>query len=430
MVAQGLQLPGVLLDVLLLRVVALLLVGEALGQRLVLGALRSAQRRGLRQSQLDGELLGAVQVLADHAGLVERPLIGRLLLGQQQLLHGIAAAQRGDRQHHRVDRGGQRDASTERLVAPLLQLVGIGKLDLSHAAVWAPCASLPAWRLSRPRTRSSGAASAPRTARGSGPATLPDVLGEAVRLPDERTQLLLEDRQHRVRADQRPPQGQAGRDEGRRQDHGARDEDDLGPRLHGAELSPENAPRINESVDFGPAPDESGAMSASDRFAELKRRHSQAELGGGEDRIRRQHKAGKKTARERIELLLDPGSFLEIDKFVVHQSHDFGMEDQKVLGDGVVTGSGRVHGKAVFVFAQDFTVFGGSLSEAYARKLCKIMDLAMKTGTPVVGLNDSGGARIQEGVVSLAGYADIFLRNTLASGVVPQISAVLGPCAV
>ena len=170
-------------------------------------------------------------------------------------------------------------------------------------------------------------------------------------------------------------------------------------------------------------------MSGPDRFAELKRRHGQAELGGGEDRIRRQHKAGKKTARERIELLLDPGSFLEIDKFVVHQSHDFGMEDQKVLGDGVVTGSGRVHGKAVFVFAQDFTVFGGSLSEAYARKICKIMDLAMKTGVPVIGLNDSGGARIQEGVASLGGYADIFLRNTLASGVVPQISAIMGPCA-
>ncbi|HTO12502.1 MAG TPA: acyl-CoA carboxylase subunit beta [Candidatus Binatia bacterium] len=170
-------------------------------------------------------------------------------------------------------------------------------------------------------------------------------------------------------------------------------------------------------------------MSAEDRFAELRRRHTQAELGGGEERIRRQHKAGKKTARERIELLLDPGSFLEIDKFVVHQSHDFGMEEQKVLGDGVVTGSGRIHGRSVFVFAQDFTVFGGSLSEAYARKICKIMDLAMKTGVPVVGLNDSGGARIQEGVASLGGYADIFLRNTLASGVVPQISAVMGPCA-
>ena len=170
-------------------------------------------------------------------------------------------------------------------------------------------------------------------------------------------------------------------------------------------------------------------MSGSDRFEELRRRHAEAELGGGEDRIRRQHKAGKKTARERLELLLDPGSFLEVDKFVVHQSHDFGMELQQVPGDGVVTGSGRIHGRTVFVFAQDFTVFGGSLSEAYARKICKVMDLAMKTGAPVIGLNDSGGARIQEGVVSLAGYADIFLRNTLASGVVPQISAVMGPCA-
>ncbi len=170
-------------------------------------------------------------------------------------------------------------------------------------------------------------------------------------------------------------------------------------------------------------------MSLHERFDELARRHAQAERGGGEERVRRQHKAGKKTARERLDLLLDPGSFTEIDKFVVHQSHDFGMEEQKFPGDGVVTGSGRIHGRSIFVFAQDFTIFGGSLSEAYARKICKIMDLAMKTGTPVVGLNDSGGARIQEGVVSLAGYADIFLRNTLASGVVPQISAVLGPCA-
>ena len=170
-------------------------------------------------------------------------------------------------------------------------------------------------------------------------------------------------------------------------------------------------------------------MSGQDRFEELRRRQAQAELGGGEERIRRQHKAGKKTARERLELLLDPGSFLEVDRFVVHQSHDFGMEEQKVLGDGVVTGSGRIHGRPVFVFAQDFTVFGGSLSETYARKICKGMDLAMKTGAPIIGLNDSGGARIQEGVVSLAGYADIFLRNTLASGVVPQISAIMGPCA-
>jgi propionyl-CoA carboxylase beta chain len=170
-------------------------------------------------------------------------------------------------------------------------------------------------------------------------------------------------------------------------------------------------------------------MSLQDRFDELHRRQADAELAGGEERIRRHHKAGKKTARERIELLCDKGSFTEIDRFVVHQSHDFGMEDQRIPGDGVVTGTGRIHGRPAFVFAQDFTVFGGSLSEAYARKICKIMDLAMKVGAPVIGLNDSGGARIQEGVVSLAGYADIFLRNTLASGVVPQISAIMGPCA-
>jgi propionyl-CoA carboxylase beta subunit len=170
-------------------------------------------------------------------------------------------------------------------------------------------------------------------------------------------------------------------------------------------------------------------MALNERFAELRRRNAEAELAGGEERVRRQHKAGKKTARERLEVLLDPGSFLEIDKFVVHQGHDFGMDEQKFPGDGVVTGSGRIHGRPVFVFAQDFTVFGGSLSEAYAKKICKVMDLALKTGAPVIGLNDSGGARIQEGVVSLAGYADIFLRNTLSSGVVPQISAVMGPCA-
>ncbi len=170
-------------------------------------------------------------------------------------------------------------------------------------------------------------------------------------------------------------------------------------------------------------------MPAEDRLQELRRRNAQAEVAGGEERVRRQHKAGKKTARERLELLLDPGSFLEIDRFVVHQTHDFDMQNQKIPGDGVITGSGRIHGRPVFVFAQDFTVFGGSLSEAYARKICKVMDLAMKTGVPVIGLNDSGGARIQEGVVSLAGYADIFLRNTLASGVVPQISAIMGPCA-
>src|SRR5438128_4650538 len=170
-------------------------------------------------------------------------------------------------------------------------------------------------------------------------------------------------------------------------------------------------------------------MSPDERLEELRRRNREAELGGGEERIRRQHKAGKKTARERLELLLDPGSLLELDRFVVHQIHDFEMAEQRIPGDGVVTGSGRIHGRPVFVFAQDFTVFGGSLSETYARKICKIMDLAMKTGVPVIGLNDSGGARIQEGVASLGGYADIFLRNTLSSGVVPQISAVLGPCA-
>ena len=170
-------------------------------------------------------------------------------------------------------------------------------------------------------------------------------------------------------------------------------------------------------------------MPLQDRFEELHRRNRAAEAGGGLERIERQHKAGKKTARERLEVLLDKGSFAEVDRFVVHQSSDFGMDAQRIPGDGVVTGSGRIHGRPVFAFAQDFTVFGGSLSEAYARKICKIMDLAMKTGVPIIGLNDSGGARIQEGVVSLAGYADIFLRNTLASGVVPQISAVMGPCA-
>jgi propionyl-CoA carboxylase beta chain len=170
-------------------------------------------------------------------------------------------------------------------------------------------------------------------------------------------------------------------------------------------------------------------MSLQDRFEELRRRNEAAERAGGPERIERQHRAGKKTARARLELLLDKGSFAEVDKLVVHQSRDFGMDEQRIPGDGVVTGSGRIHGRPVFVFAQDFTVFGGSLSESYARKICKIMDLAMKAGVPIIGLNDSGGARIQEGVVSLAGYADIFLRNTLASGVVPQISAVMGPCA-
>jgi propionyl-CoA carboxylase beta chain len=165
------------------------------------------------------------------------------------------------------------------------------------------------------------------------------------------------------------------------------------------------------------------------KLKELEERHRRAELGGGEERIERQHKAGKLTARERLKLLLDEGSFQEIDKFVMHRCNDFGMDKSRLPGDGVVTGWGAIDGRQVFVFAQDFTFVGGTLSGAYAEKICKIMDLATKTGCPIVGLNDSGGARIQEGVISLAGYADIFLRNTLASGVVPQLSAIMGPCA-
>jgi propionyl-CoA carboxylase beta chain len=165
------------------------------------------------------------------------------------------------------------------------------------------------------------------------------------------------------------------------------------------------------------------------RRARLDQLDAEAERGGGEERIARQHEAGKLTARERIQLFLDPGSFVEMDKFKTHRCADFGMERSKILGDGVVTGHGLVEGRQVFVFAQDFTVFGGSISGAYSEKICKIMDRALEVGCPVVGLNDSGGARIQEGVVALAGYADIFLRNTLASGVVPQVSVILGPCA-
>lgn len=165
------------------------------------------------------------------------------------------------------------------------------------------------------------------------------------------------------------------------------------------------------------------------RLAHLEELRSQARAGGGLERVARQHKAGKLSARERVELIADPGSFEEIDPFVVHRCRDFGMEESQIPGDGVVAGTVRVDGRPVFVFAQDFTVFGGSLSETNAAKICKVMDLAMKVGAPVVGLNDSGGARIQEGVASLAGYADIFLRNTLASGVIPQISAIMGPCA-
>lgn len=168
---------------------------------------------------------------------------------------------------------------------------------------------------------------------------------------------------------------------------------------------------------------------STDRIQNLKKLREEALLGGGEKRIEDQHKKGKLTARERIDLLLDEGSFEEIGMFVQHRSSDFGLDKQKYLGDGVVTGHGTINGREVVVFSQDFTVFGGSLSEAHAEKICKMMDLALKLGVPIIGLNDSGGARIQEGVVSLGGYADIFLRNTLASGVVPQISAILGPCA-
>jgi propionyl-CoA carboxylase beta chain len=167
----------------------------------------------------------------------------------------------------------------------------------------------------------------------------------------------------------------------------------------------------------------------SEKLDQLKELTAQAEKGGGVERIRKQHNEGKLTARERIALLVDEGTFVETDRFVVHRCLDFGMQEQQIPGDGFVTGYGRIDGRLVFLFAQDFTVFGGSLSETNAAKVVKIMDQAMKVGAPVIGLNDSGGARIQEGVASLAGYADIFLRNTLASGVIPQISAIMGPCA-
>ncbi|OGC94536.1 MAG: methylmalonyl-CoA carboxyltransferase [candidate division Zixibacteria bacterium RBG_16_48_11] len=170
-------------------------------------------------------------------------------------------------------------------------------------------------------------------------------------------------------------------------------------------------------------------MNIEEKLKLLRQKKAEARLGGGEKRIEEQHKKGKLTARERLEILLDEDSFEEFDMFMVHRSREFGLEKQQYPGDGVVTGYGTIDGRLVFVFSQDFTVFGGSLSEAHAEKICKIMDMAMKVGAPVIGLNDSGGARIQEGVVSLGGYADIFLRNTLASGVIPQISVVLGPCA-
>src|SRR5881409_2424186 len=170
-------------------------------------------------------------------------------------------------------------------------------------------------------------------------------------------------------------------------------------------------------------------MSMREKLELLQQKRAEAELGGGAERIAAQHEKGKLTARKRLDALLDAGTFVELDRFVTHRSTDFGLADEKYLGDGVVTGYGRIDGRPVYVFSQDFTVFGGSLSETHAQKICKVMDLAMRNGAPVIGLNDSGGARIQEGVASLGGYADIFLRNTLASGVVPQISAILGPCA-
>ena len=170
-------------------------------------------------------------------------------------------------------------------------------------------------------------------------------------------------------------------------------------------------------------------MSKQDKIKQLIDLRAEAKLGGGEKKIESQHKKGKMTARERIEILLDEGSFEEFDMFVTHRCTNFGLDKQKILGDGVVTGAGTIDGRVVYVYAQDFTVFGGSLSETFAKKICKVMDMAMKVGAPVIGINDSGGARIQEGVTSLAGYADIFQRNIMASGVIPQISAIFGPCA-
>src|ERR1700686_1847855 len=176
---------------------------------------------------------------------------------------------------------------------------------------------------------------------------------------------------------------------------------------------------------------ESGVHPSTTRapIGHLRVLREQAREGGGEPRVEAQHAKGKLTARERLDLLLDPGSFVEIDQFVTHRSTSFGLDDEHYYGDGVVTGYGRIDGRLVFVFSQDFTVFGGSLSETHGEKICKVMDLAVKNGAPIIGLNDSGGARIQEGGVSLGAYAEIFLRNVMASGVIPQISAVMGPCA-
>ena len=170
-------------------------------------------------------------------------------------------------------------------------------------------------------------------------------------------------------------------------------------------------------------------MAAEDKIEDLKKRNTEAELGGGQKRIDAQHAKGKMTARERIDYLFDKGSFQEIDKFVIHRCQDFGMDKKKIPGDGVVTGYGTINGRDAFIFSQDFTVFGGSLSETVGQKICKVMDLALKNGAPVIGLNDSGGARIQEGVMSLGGYGEIFKRNVWSSGVIPQISVIMGPCA-
>src|SRR3989442_4909868 len=170
-------------------------------------------------------------------------------------------------------------------------------------------------------------------------------------------------------------------------------------------------------------------MGMREQLEQLQQKRAASEQGGGPERVATQHQKGKMTARERLDVLLDQGSFVELDRFVTHRATDFGLAEEKYLGDGVVTGWGRIDGRLVYVFSQDFTVFGGSLSEMHAFKIVKIMELAMKSGAPVIGLNDSGGARIQEGVLSLGGYADVFLLNVLASGVVPQISAIMGPCA-
>jgi propionyl-CoA carboxylase beta chain len=194
-------------------------------------------------------------------------------------------------------------------------------------------------------------------------------------------------------------------------------------------MSHKNGPKHGSQQNGEAKPAGTTIPPAMDPIAHLDELNRRALAAGGKARIDKHHEAGKLTARERLELLLDPGSFIELDRLVVHRCTDFGMEQQKIPGDGVVTGYGTIDGRQVFVFAQDFTVFGGSLSRAYASKVVKIMDLAMRTGAPIIGLNDSGGARIQEGVESLAGYGEVFLRNTLASGVVPQISAIMGPCA-